>query len=366
MEVFLFLLSFLFVFGILVFAHEFGHFITAKAFGVEVKEFGFGYPPAIFKKKVGDTTYSLNWVPFGGFVKILGQEGEEVSNPKSFASQRKIIKAIIISAGVLMNLFLAVFIFFFLYTIGFTPLIPEAENHPGVSRNIYVDEVEKNTPAFNGGILKNDKIVKIDNKVVNNISQFQKELKNKAGERVEIEIERKGELKKITVIPYKEGDLVRIGVKIFDLVRSNNILFSLLASFLETFRLSWLTILGIFKFFGKLILTFTLSEEVTGPVGIAVLTNQIRELGFTYLLQFIAILSISLALLNIMPIPALDGGHLFVILIEKISGREFNQVLKNTITIIGFVLLLILIIVITTRDLWRFGIIDNIKKVFGF
>lgn len=365
----LFILSFLFVFGIIVFVHEFGHFIAAKTSGVKVLEFGFGFPPAIFKKKKGETVYSINAIPFGGFVKMLGEGGEEKNNPRSFVSRPKWIKAKIISAGVIMNLVLAWFILSLLYVIGFSPLIPGMENHTGVANHIYIENIEKDSSAAKVGIQKNDEILSIDSKKIVHIEDIRGEIKDKAGQVVKVEIRREGDVKTLTVTPYKETiegqEITRIGITTFEALKADNIFIAPIAGFTEAGRMVVLTVVGLGEFFGRLFFSFNVSENAVGPVGIAVLTNEVRQLGFTYLLQFLAIISLSLALLNIMPIPALDGGHLLLIFVEKIRGRDVSQVLKNTLTIIGFVFLISLMLVITSRDIMRFGIFDSIKNFIG-
>lgn len=369
MEIILFIVSFLFVFGLLVLVHEFGHFIVAKISKVGVLEFGFGFPPAIYKKKIGETVYSINAIPFGGFVKLLGEDGSQKDNPRSLSVQSNLTKAKIISAGVVMNMVLAWFIFSSLYIVGFHSLIPGTENHLGVKEHTYIAEVEKGTPAAEKGILAKDEVLEINGKKIKNADEFVEGVRGKIGQEVKIKIKREQAIKEFTVIPFKgkvEGkEFGRIGVAVDKKVQADDILLAPVAGLAESFRLAGMTIVGLFQFFGK-IFTFKLGEEAVGPVGIAVLTNQVRQLGFSFLLQFIAILSISLALLNIMPIPALDGGHLFLILIEKTRGRELSLKLKNILTIVGFVFLIALVIVITTKDLSRFGVIDSLKKLFGF
>jgi len=366
----LFFLSFLFVFGLLIFFHEFGHFIMAKLSNVEVLEFGFGFPPALYKKKRGNTVYSVNAIPLGGFVRLLGEDGSEANNPKSFAAQNKLVKAKIISAGVLMNLILAWFVFSLLYTVGFSPMIPDAEKHLGVHEHNYIVEIQEGTPASKAGILKNDELLKINGKEIKNLGEFRAEVKNNIGKEVKIEVSRGKEIKSFSLVPFKETiegqEMGRIGIQTTDSTRADNIFWASTAGFSETVRLAKMTVLGIAGFFGKLFTTFTVGENVVGPVGIAALTDQVRQLGFLFLLQFVAILSISLALVNILPIPGLDGGHLLFIILEKIRGKDVNLAVKNTLTIIGLAFLLILILLITPKDLSRFGIIDSVKNFFGF
>lgn len=369
-ELFLFSISFLFVFGILVFVHELGHFVVAKLSGVKVLEFGFGYPPAIYKKKFGETYYSINVIPFGGFVKLLGEDGSSRKDPRSFMAKSKAIRAGIISAGVLMNFVLACIIFSSLYIFGFSPLIPGMEEHKGVEKHIYIEEASAGTVAFEAGIRKGDELLKVDGQKVDSIAKSRQVLLEKSGKEIIIEIKRNSETKSFKIIPFKEAldgkEIGRIGTENSETIKINNIFRAIVTGVLETLRLAQLTIVGLFGFFGKLITKLTIGEDAVGPVGIAVLTNEVRQLGFTFLLQFMAILSISLALLNVMPIPALDGGQLFFLLIEKVKGSEISTKVKNNLTIGSFILLLVLMFIISTKDIMRFGLIDNIKKLFGF
>lgn len=369
MEVILFIVSFLFVFGLVVLIHELGHFFAAKSSGLEVIEFGFGYPPCAFSKKIGDTTYSINWIPFGGFVKILGEDGQGNKDSKSLASQSKLVKAKVMIAGIFMNIVLAFVIFSGLYTVGFLPLVPGMDAHQGVSNHVYIEEVKEDSPAYNVGISSGDEILTVAGESVDNINKLSAIVGNNIGKFTTVEISRDGENQSFTVIPYEEeieGEKVaRIGISIRQETRADNIFFAIGAAFLETFRISYLTIKGIVQFFGQILTKFEVAEGVVGPVGLAVLTNEFRQLGFVFLMQFVAILSVSLALFNLMPIPALDGGHLFILLYEKIRGKDISIKFKNTITIIGFTFLIVLMLVITTQDFIQFNLFDSIKNLFG-
>lgn len=369
MEIILFFLSFIFVFGLVIFVHEFGHFIAAKRSGIEVQEFAFGFPPTIFKKKVKGTVYSVNLIPFGGFVRILGEDGSDPDNPKSFANKKKLTKAKVISAGVVMNFILAWVIFSFLYVIGFLPLIPGMDNHKWVSQHFYIANVQEGTPASNQGIIKKDEILTINGVNIKNIDVFTNQIKENIGKEISVDIKRGSEKKTFSITPYKEEvdgkEIGRLGVEISRKVKADNIFFAPIAGLIESLRIVFLTFTGIVGFFVQLFTTFSINEGFAGPVGIAVITNEISKLGFTFLLQFIAVLSVSLALFNILPIPALDGGHLMFLAIEKIRGKDVSDKFKNTATLVGFFLLILLLIIITPRDLSRFGVIDGIKNFLG-
>jgi len=363
----------LFVFGLVIFVHELGHFVAAKRSGLTVLEFGFGYPPAALKKKIGETTYSLNWIPFGGFVKILGEEGDEdggKKNPKSFASQTKLTKAKILVAGVLMNWFLAVFIFCGLYMFGFYPLIPGADNHSGVSNNVFIESFGDTSPAERSGAKTQDRLISIAGNKINSIDDLQKSLEGKSGESIPLVVRREGDELNLNVIPYEEEvdgqNIVRIGVSVSEVVKADNIFVAVVAGVQETFRLSVMAVGGIIGFFGGLFTKFKVDDGAVGPVGMAVITNEMRKLGFAFLMQFTAVISLSLAFLNIMPIPALDGGHLFMLFLEKIRGKDITDNTKNKLALVGFGFMILLMLIITSKDLARFDIIGSIKGFLGW
>lgn len=369
MDFLIIIFSFLFVLGLVVLVHELGHFVVAKRAGLRVDEFGFGYPPRAYGKKIGETVYSVNWIPFGGFVKILGEDGAGEDNKRSLASQRKLVKAKIMAAGVFMNAVLTFVILTILYVVGFYPLVPGMENHPGVSRNIYIEDVVEETTASFAGLVSGDKIVSFAGNKIEKLEDFTSLAKENIDKETEIVIERNGSSISLNVVPYAEEingeQYSRIGITVLEEVSADNLFFAPIAGFLETFRMAYLTVLGIGQFFFNLFTQLSVPDGVVGPVGIAVVSGEVSKLGFSYLMQFVAILSISLALLNLMPIPALDGGHLFILLLEKIRGKEISTKFKNTATLIGFAFMITLMIVIVAKDVVTFNLLEPFKKLFG-
>ncbi|MCL4387128.1 MAG: M50 family metallopeptidase [Patescibacteria group bacterium] len=371
------LLAFIFVLSLVVFVHELGHFLTAKAKGVAVQEFGFGIPPRIWSKKVGETVYSINFFPIGGFCKFLDDEGKH-NHPRSFNSKSKKERILIASAGPIMNLFLAILILTLLYTVGFkTNLIPGMGDHAGVvnTQKIRIIGVDKNSPAEKEGLKEGDIInkiggqkVSVDTEVLAKINELT--TKN-PDEKIGIEIERdsKTSVKNIQTFEdrikgsnNKEITVRRVGITLETLGEAKAPFY--LAPYIattETFRLMGLTFVGVLDFFGKLLTKFSLSENATSFVGIAGMAGASAKMGVLPLLQFSAILSISLAVLNIMPIPALDGGHIFIMVLEKIARRDFSMKAKNIIQLTGFGLLLLLMIILTIRDL---SLVDLLKRIF--
>jgi regulator of sigma E protease len=377
------LLAIVVILGLLIFVHEFGHFIAAKVMGVEVKTFAFGFPPRLWSKKVGETTYAINLIPLGGYVSLSGEDetgdpGNGQNDPKSLLSKKPWQLFIIFIAGVLMNIVLAIVLLYFTFLIGFQPIYSGMWQHAGVKNDLKVsiDDVEKGTPAETEGIQKGDIVKKVDGQNVyldSDVITIIQDNSNNNGATVSLQILRNNQLLTKTLKTYKakvlsgskEVEVNRIGVVLSTEGKvSGNILSSLPAAISETWHITKLTVLGIIDLFRQLILKFTVSNNVTGPVGIFVATNYFASLGFMYLVQFTALLSVSLAVFNVLPIPGLDGGHIAIMVLELISRRKFSQRTKNLIILIGFGLLILLMVTVTIKDFINFDIIGYIKGVF--
>jgi regulator of sigma E protease len=356
------IIIFIFVLSLLIFVHEIGHFIMAKKAGIVVEEFGFGFPPRIWGIKKGDTVYSINAIPFGGFVKMLGGE-EEIKDLKSFSVKSIKTRAKVIVMGVLMNFLLAVILFALAYSIGFKPFVPGMEKHFGVinTQKVVIQDVEKDTPAEKVGLKKEDVILGVDGEEIFMDLQLIQAVQNKEGQEVNLKINRQGEIISKTLVPYKEkiegvdSELFRLGIIIDAQGKiSSPFYLSPYVALAEVGRITKLVFFAFCKFFGDLFLSFTISPDVAGPVGIVSLTGQAARLGWLYLVQFIAFLSINLGIINLAPFPALDGGRLLFLAIEKIRGKKINQKIENLINNIGFALLILLILAITYHDILRF------------
>lgn len=371
-------LAFIGVFGILIFVHELGHFLMARRFGVKVLEFGFGFPPRIWSKKKGDTLYTVNLVPIGGFVRMHGEHGEDKKNKESFASKTKFQRGLILIAGVFMNLLLAYTLLTILYAIGMNSMIPGSEKHIGVKNDqrVVITGVEEGSPAAEAlkegdiiskiegeevfqhiavsalinEVLENDKEKPVNITITRDGTESVKELKT-----YESEIESNGEkvsVQKIGVSLQTEGK-----------IRAPFYL-APVAAFSETIRLTKFTTLGIIDFFGTIITKFKISEGVVGPAGIVSIAGDLAKVGIIPLMQFMIFLSISLAVLNIMPIPALDGGHLLILLVEKVKGKDLSHEAKSMVQFIGFGVLVALMVTLTIRDLTGVSILESIKGLF--
>jgi regulator of sigma E protease len=332
----------IFIIGIsfLILFHEFGHFLAAKMFGRWVEEFGIGFPPRLLKKKIGETIYSINALPFGGFVRIHGEKPE--SDPhedpmagRSFSRLPISKRAVVIGAGVVMN-FLAGWV---LLSIVFMAGTPPA---------LLVTEVAEGSPAASQGIEAGDRILGFDSS-----EAFIDSVQKSAGEEIAINVSRKGEEIKVLVTPRvnpPEGQGA-LGVKVAD-VGSPKL------SFFESIGVGLMasvrTIGAIFVSLANLLTgIFTggpALEGFVGPVGIFGVANEAAEFGLAYLFQLIALISLNLTVLNIIPIPALDGGRLLFLLFEKIKGSPLKANREAMANAIGFGVLILLMIVITVRD----------------
>ncbi|KKR18716.1 MAG: Membrane-associated zinc metalloprotease [candidate division CPR2 bacterium GW2011_GWC1_41_48] len=355
-------LTFIFVFGILVFVHEFGHFIVAKKIGAKVEEFAFGFGPKIFSTKRGETSYSINIFPLGGYVKIYGEEDDSANDPASFSSKSPLKKALVLTAGVLMNFVLAILILIFAFVIGFKPIIPDLEKLPGVVDNqkVIIEKLDPEAPAAKSGVETDTEIVSVDDTKINNIVTLQNKIYEKKGQPVAVVFRKNGVEFEKTLTPVKKDAMFVIGVT----PREEGSIrapwyFAPIDAVILTYNLSILTLEGFFGLLLGIIKSLTISENVTGPIGIAIIGGAVAKTGFGYLMQFIAMLSVTLGVINILPFPALDGGHLFILGYETLTKKKINPKAKQIAILVGFSLLILLMLVITWKDLLRFGIIGN-------
>jgi regulator of sigma E protease len=361
---------FVLILGLLVFVHEFGHFIIAKRQGVKVDEFGFGFPPRIFGIKRGETTYSLNLIPIGGFVKILGEQGEEAANPRSFAAKSPGVRARIISMGVIMNFLLAIILLTIGFKVGLPVAISDDEEEGLRDIKIQIMAAGQDTPAEDQDLRVWDEIISIDSKKFSKVDQIQAYTKEKAGLEIILTIKRGNEILEKKIVPRAnppEGQgplgigLTKTGIVSYPLH------LALWMGCKTTFSMIVVIFVAFLNIIKELVITGKTTAEVSGPVGIAVMTGQIAKMGWIYVLNFTALLSINLGIINILPFPALDGGRLLFLVIEKIRGKKVSPKVENLIHTIGFVLLMLLIILVTFKDITKFGgkIIQVLKRLVG-
>lgn len=344
----------------LIFIHELGHFSAAKWFRVKVLEFGIGFPPRLFGKKRGETEYTINALPFGGFVRILGEDGEdketssehaeEEKDPtRSFVFQSVWKKVVILAAGVFMN--------FLFGWLAFSAVFMA-----GIPRHLIISGIQPNSPAFQAELKAGDIVIEAsaqgeilrDPITAENFIALTERAK---GETMKLSILRRGESFEKEVLirenpPVGEGSL---GVYLGDAGFDKTQFFPALGEgFLETINISRLVLAG-FGELGARLLTAPqgATENIAGPVGIVMVAKETSALGFVYFLQLLALISVNLAVLNLLPFPALDGGRIILALIERIKGSPVPQKIQLILNAAGFLLLVGLMILVTIQDIRR-------------
>lgn len=353
---------FIIILSILVFVHEFGHYIVAKRSGLMVEEFGFGFPPRIFGWKRGETLYSINLIPFGGFVKILGEEGEEKNNPRSFASKKVSTRILIVCAGVLMNILLMVAILMLGNFVGL-PKVIERDVPPSATvkdLRVQILNVVSKSPADLAGLKAGDIILTVSANGqtirVGEVEELQNFIQKYLGEEVALKIKHRNEILEKKVLarkihPQNEGPM---GISLAKTATvSYPFYLAPIYGIKDSYLLTANFLKALFLLFKSLIVEGKMMGEVGGPVQIALLINEMTKMGFAFVLQFTALLSLNLAILNILPFPALDGGRLLFLVIEGVRRKPISANLEKNIHLAGFIILLILIILITIKDITK-------------
>ncbi|MBI5452481.1 RIP metalloprotease RseP, partial [Candidatus Gottesmanbacteria bacterium] len=405
---FLTALVFLLILSVLVLVHEIGHFVAAKKMGIKVEEFGFGLPPKIFGIRRGETTYSVNWLPIGGFVKLFGEEGEEeIKNQKSKIKNKEKFnleiknkafytrpvwqRTVVLVAGVAMNFLLAITVISYIFTQGV--MVP--------TDRVHIEKILANSPAERAGLKEKDIIKKFkvqsskfksDEKIiktgddlinkdtsevtrrvypvrgssdggVNSIQVEETEIKNgeqliettkkHLGEEVTLVIERGGQELGIAIVPRKDypKDEGPMGVVISRYEEKKYPFWQApVMGMKESLFISKELVWGIGKTIWKLISFQPVGKDVAGPIGIAQMTGAAVRSGENAVLELLGLLSLNLAIVNILPFPALDGGRLLFVLIEGITGKKIKTHWERYIHQFGMIILLALMILVTLND----------------
>ena len=359
---------------VLVLVHEWGHFFTAKSFGIRVDEFGFGFPPRLFGFRKGETEYTLNLFPIGGFVKIFGESPDEESlngpdRERSFVNKSKWKQAIILFAGVFMNFLLAWMVLSFGFMSGIPTSVGSAvPGHELENVNLLVVSVAPNSPAETAGLKPGDAIVTVSilsseiGEEGKNLQEINPEMLkafivSHPNQEIEIGYTRgknHQDVKFVNIIPVKSvvDGRPMIGISM-DQVGTAKL--PILRAFSEGMKLTLAltkdTALGLYTLIVESIKGQGNLTAITGPVGMVSIVGDVYEFGFAYLLSFAALISINLAIINLLPFPALDGGRLLFLLIEKIKGSAMNPRVANTANTIGFVILILLMVLVTYHDI---------------
>ncbi len=377
------LLIFIAVLAVLVLSHEFGHFIVARLSGMKVEEFGFGFPPRLCgirrllngRRQIiwgnrqvlaaektsgeqGGTIYSFNWLPLGGFVKIKGEDGKSDSEPDSFASKKFWHKAAVLVAGVAMNVLVGAVLISLGFMIGLPQPLEGIDDVKNISdRRIEILQALPGKPAEAAGLKTGDTIIKIGSLEQPRLSELRAYVDAHRDEAILVTWQRGNEKmsQNIRPIVYPDTGKGGLGVSVVEIGTVRYPFFKALENGIITtgFYLKHITLA-----FGQLIKSlFTgaaLGGTVSGPVGVAVMTGQVARMGLVYLLQFMAILSLNLAVLNILPIPALDGGRLLFIILAKIFRRPQGFRYEHVVHAVGFALLILLVVAVTVKDVSMF------------
>lgn len=322
-------------FGILIFVHELGHFTLAKINGVKVNEFSIGMGPKIFSKQGKETKYSLGLFPIGGYVSMLGEE-EAVDDERSFSNKSPLRRITIIVAGVCMNYILAICIFTgYIHHFGYY--------------HTYADSVKDGSPAYEVGIEAGDKFLKVNGLRVFTRDDISIGTTLSYGNPMEVVVERNGEKKELTITPEKDekSGAYMIGVG-FTGVEKPGIGESVVESFKQTASLVSQTFKGLGMIFtGKA----NLKTDVGGPITIVKMSAATAKAGIWPLLYFTAFLSVNLAVFNLLPFPALDGGWTVILLIELITRRKVPNKIVEGLNYVGFMILIGLMVVVTLKDI---------------
>jgi regulator of sigma E protease len=338
---------FIIMLAVLILVHEFGHFITAKHSGVKVEEFGIGFPPRLAGIKKGETLYSLNLVPLGGFVKLLGEE--DPTEPRSFASKSVGTRALILAAGPLMNLLLPVILFSTIFMIPHNVLIEQVQ----------VQQVASESPAAEAGIEPGDTILKVNDHKIDNRGDLGYYIQLSLGSETTLLLNKaaNGE-QEVTAVPRwepPEGEGA-LGIEVIGVEGSQQIVrqsyLPWTATALGTQRC--VEMLVLFRNTIRSWIIGTTTPQVAGPVGIFQLTGQVAEAGFIALIAFTALISLNLGIINLLPVPALDGGRLIFLLVELARhGKRVSPRTEQLVNAIGFALLILLMCVVTYFDIAR-------------
>jgi regulator of sigma E protease len=332
--------------GFLIFIHELGHFWAARATGVRVEEFAVGFGPAIVKHKRNGILYRLNWVPLGGYVRMLGEDNPDAAAaPDNFNNRPIAARILVICAGVIMNIIGAFLILTLLFNVYGTP-----------ESKLTVSGVTADSPAKAAGFLPEDRVLGINNKPLGEqLDIFNTEIRAHANQPIPVEVLRKGETVTLTVTPkVKDGaENATIGVEVRperEYVKKFGFAENTKYAFTHTGELTAMTFDG----FKKLVTGAVSFNEIGGPVEIIRITGQASETGAQHFLYVVALLSVNLAVLNIMPFPALDGGRLVFLLLEWIRrGKRVSVEREASINFVGILFLLTLMVLVTFKDVFK-------------
>jgi regulator of sigma E protease len=343
------IIAFVIIFTGVIMAHELGHFITAKLSDVKVEEFGIGYPPRMFGIKRGETIYSINWLPIGGFTKMSGEEDPCVT--RSLASKSRATRALVLGAGAIVNALLPFILFSAAY------MLP----HDIVSQQIHIQEVSPNSPAEAAGLMPGDIILEINGKKIENYSDLQRYTQMNLGKKTTLLVQTTQNTQESrTLVPRwkpPEGQGA-FGIMLDeDKLKDSTVVSRRAEPFFKSISMGVSQTFQTMALYKNTLLGMIIgnnSAQLTGPIGIAQITGEVAKYGISPLLELAGVLSLSLAIMNLLPLPALDGGRLTFIFLEWIrGGRRVSPQTEGKVHFAGFIMLLVLMLVLTFQDIAR-------------
>ena len=353
-----FIIAFLSLIGLVV-LHEFGHFILAKKFGVKVEEFGIGYPPRIFGKKIGETIYSLNLLPFGAFVKMPGEIGD-ADNKRSFSHQAVWKRAVIAFGGVLSFWIMAAILFSIVFGLGTQVAIDDNQAGNLINPKVQIAGVASDSPAETAGLKLGDIARKVEAGGVLleilKVKDLQDFTSQYLGQEISLTVERGGEILVLNMTPrvsQPDGEgpvgvsLVRTAIKSYPWYQAP------WQGIVSTVNMTGAILEGYGQAIKNVVSGVPSGVQLTGPIGIFQMLSQAGQLGATYFIQFVGMIAIYIAIFNVLPIPAVDGGKMLFLLIEAIRRRPIPEKIEQNVTAVFFMALLLLMVFVTVKDIIR-------------
>lgn len=356
------IIIFIIILAVLIFVHELGHFIVAKKFGIRVDEFAIGFPPKIWSFKKGETVYAINAIPFGGYVKIFGENPDEESiagpdNARSFVNASKWKQSLVLASGISFNVLFAWILLSISFMSGLTTSVGESYASYAKDSRVIITMTQADSPAKLAGLVGGETIVSLEsgNNKINavTVAEIQDFIAKSDGEII-INYKRDNDLK-TAIVTASEG--IVEGRKAIGIAMDTIGAVKLPAhkAFIEGAILTKATIknvaIGLYHFVFDAFRGKADFSQITGPVGIVGLVGEATTLGIVYLMSFAAFISINLAVINIVPFPALDGGRLLFVAIEAVIRKSLNPKVANAVNGIGFALLILLMLVVTYKDI---------------
>ncbi len=352
------IIIFLLVLAVLIFVHELGHFLAARLFGIRVDAFALGFGPKVFSWTRGETRYGLNLIPFGGYVKIFGEnpDDESLSGPdskRSFVNKPKWQQTLVLIAGVFFNFVFAWILYITVFAGGVTATTTGFEKYTNnfTNQRVMISLVSPHSPAEAAGLTVGDVISSIGS--AKTIEEIQAAINASGGKSIELNYLRKGVENKTSIIPAQgivEGKYA-VGIAMDNV---GELKLPFFTSIKEGSNFFWMmlkgTATGLINFFSSIFRGTANFSDVSGPIGIATIVGDSAQLGFSYLLMITALISINLGVINLLPFPALDGGRVFFIIIESVIRRRLPTKFSNTVNAVGFSLLMLLMIIVTYKD----------------